>query len=204
VLKPESWAVLATAALGIAAAIVAFLRTPREQRFRVRAPTVEQRLAAAPPQSRAVIIRADRRRAFRRDLPWLIAALPLAAFALWFEDTRSDACATLFGVGRLRLVVWALIALPPLLVVSASVQTIRQVRSILRGGHWPPLDSAVYVDTLATSGPWVRLRAIGLLVLLVAALAMIAFGYWQAAAFASDGSLWQRISAFEAACVGHR
>jgi hypothetical protein len=68
-LKPESWAVIAVAAFGIVAAIFAFLRTPPEQRLRMRPPSLDERLAQAPPEARAVIIRADRRRALRRDLP---------------------------------------------------------------------------------------------------------------------------------------
>lgn len=200
-LKPESWAVIATAALGIVAAVMAFIRTPSAQRMRVMQPSLEQRLAESPPEARAVIIRADRRRAFRRDLPWLLAALPLLAFALWFEATRGDACASLFGVGRMRLVTWAFFTVPVLVVAVACLTTLRQTLAILRGGYWPPLDTPVYADTLATTGPRVRLRAIGLLVLMLAFLGMVAYGYLQSARFLDTGKIWHRVAQAELACT---
>ena len=200
-LRPESWAVVATAAAGIIAAFFAFLRTPPGQRMRVRPPSLEERLAEAPAEARAVIIRADRRRAFRRDLPWLLAAVPVAAFALWLSSTEGDACAALFGVGRMRLVVASFFVVPPLFVAMVLLQAARQAVSVLRGGYWPPLDTAVYIDTLATSGTRARLRAVGLLLASVLATAVLAYGYTWSAQFAGGGKLWERVAAKEAACA---
>ena len=200
-LRPESWAVIATAAAGIIAALFAFLRTPPEQRMRVRLPSLEERLAATHPDSRAVIIRADRRRALRRDLPVLVACVPVAAFALWLSFTQGDACAGLFGVGRMRLLVGALFVVPPVFAALALLQGVRQSLAVFRGGHWPPLDTAVYTDTLAIAGRLARLRAIGLVVLSVAALATLAYGYAGAAQFFGGDKVRDRIAATEAACA---
>jgi hypothetical protein len=203
-LRPESWAVIATAGFGIIAAVFAFARTPREQRLRVRAPTLQERLAQSPPEAKAVIIRADRRRALLRDLPWLLAALPLAAITLWNKATHGEACAELFGIGRQRLLVGSFFYAVPVLVVVASLLTARQAVSVLRGGYWPPLDTPVYTDTLATTGPRARLRAIALLVLLAAALPLLAIGYAQLAQLPNIGKLVLNADAPAAACVAKR
>ena len=203
-LRPESWAVIAVAIMGIIAAGFAFARTPREQRLRVRAPSLEERLAQAPPSAKAVIIRADRRRAFLRDLPWLLAALPLAAFAIWIKATRGDTCAELFGIGRQRLLVECFFTVVPLLVGVVCLFTIKQAVSALRGGYLPPLDMPQYTDTVATTGPRVRLRAITLIVLMAAALGMIAYGYAQLAQFAVPRKLIEQAGKSEAACVARR
>jgi len=201
-LKPESWAVLAIALFGIIAAGFAFARTPREQRFRVRAASVEERLAKAPPEAKAVIIRADRRRALLRDLPWLLAMLPLAAFAIWLQATRGDACAALFGVGRTRLLLVGFFIVAPLLALAVSALSASQAVSSLRSGYWPPLDAPQYADTLATAGPRVRKRAIAMLVLLLLLLAMLAYCYAQLGREGYVGKLIEWAGKSEATCAG--
>jgi hypothetical protein len=151
-----------------------------------------------------VIIRADRRRALRRDLPWLLAMLPLAAFAIWLKATHGDACAALFGVVRARLLVGSFFILSPLLAVAVSLLMARQAVSVLRGGYWPPLDTPQYTDTLATTGPRVRLRAIAMLALLPALLAMLAYSYAQLARGPGLGKLIQWSGKPEPACAARR
>jgi hypothetical protein len=204
VLKPESWAVLALAAFGIIAAVFAFARTPREQRFRVRRRSVEEMLADSPPAARAVIIRADRRRALLRDLPWLLALLPLAFFALWIQVTHGDDCAALFGVGRPRLLLAGFFFVAPLLALAVSLLTAGQAISALRSGYWPPLDTPQYRDTLATAGPLVRLRAVAMLALLPLLLALLAYGYAQLGREGSIGKLIEQVVKSEAGCVARR
>ena len=41
-LRPESWAVIGAALVGIVAAVMAFLKTPPERRFRVMRPDLER------------------------------------------------------------------------------------------------------------------------------------------------------------------
>ena len=200
-LKPESWAVIAVATFGIVAAVFAYLKTPPARRRRWLGPTAEERLAASPPGDRAVIIRADRRRAFRRDLPWFIALLPVAALAIWFEGTHGNPCASLFGVGRTRLALAAVMVMPPVLVAAAGAVAIVQAVRAFRGGYWPPLDTPVYTDTLAISGTKVRLRAVAVLLLFAALLALLAVGYVRSAEFLIEGKLGARLTQTEAKCL---
>ena len=176
-LKPESWAVIAVALFGIIAAVFAYARTPADQRNRLPPKNLEERLAASPPEARAVIVRADRRRALRRDLPLLISCVPLAAFAIWLHLTHGQECASLFGLPRLRLLVWSFFTVMPALLLFACLVSVRQAVSVLRGGYWPPLEMPQYVDTLAIGGRVARLRAISLLVMIALLLATMAYGY---------------------------
>lgn len=199
-LRPESWAVIAIACAGIIAAGFAYARTPPEQRRRVRQRSIEERLAASAPESRAVIIRADWRRALRRDLPWLLATIPLLAFAAWFEVTRGEACASLFGVSRTRIAVSTFFVAPPLMAIVAILVASWQAVAAFRGGYWPPLDRPTYADTLAVSGRAVKLRALGLLALSLLAAGLIAYGYARSAELFGTDKLWARLAATEARC----
>ena len=200
-LRPESWAVIATAAAGIALAVVAFIRTPPEQRLRVLRPDVEAQLKASPPEAQAVIIRADRQRALRRDVPILLLTLPVAALFLWIDATQGQACANLLGYNRMRIAIWLLLALPPLLVLAACFATAKQCLLVLRDGYWPPLDSPQYVDTLAVKGGAVRRRAILSLALLALVCATIGYGYVRFNSFPLTSKLLERVGAVEASCA---
>ena len=186
-LRPESWAVLGTALVGITAAVMAFLKTPPDKRLRLRAPTLQERLAACPPEEGARIVRGDWRRALRRDLPGLLALLPVLAFGLWLEATHGQACAVLFGWSRPRLVLVALAILVPLMVAVVGVHAIRQAIAVLRGGYWPPLDWAQYTDTLARGGRVARRRAIQVIVAFVLMLGLVAYGYVMFGRFTQGG-----------------
>jgi hypothetical protein len=198
-LRPESWAVIGTAVVGITAAVMAFLKTPPEQRLRVRVPTLEERLTACPPGEGARIVRGDWRRALRRDLPWLMAMLPLLAFGVWLEATQGQACAALFGWSRPRLMLVSVATLVPLMVAVAGVHAIRQAVAVLRGGYWPPLDWAQYTDTLARAGRTARWRAISMIVAFVLLLGVMGYGYLQFSQL-TQGKLWRGIEAAEADC----
>ena len=198
-LRPESWAVIGTAVVGITAAVMAFLKTPPEKRGRLRAPTIEERLAACPPEEGARIVRGDWRRALRRDLPWLIVFLPLAALSSWLTSTEGQECATLFGVGRFRLMVVGFLGVVPVLLMSSSLQVAYHAVLSLRTGYWPPLAWAQYRDTIARAGRAARYRAVAVLVFFALTVAMTVYAYAQFLS-AFDGKLWLRVASTEAAC----
>jgi hypothetical protein len=203
-LRPESWAVIAVALFGMIAAGFAYARTPADQRNRMPPRNLEARLAACPPEARAVIVRADRRRALRRDLPWLLLSVPMAAFAIWLQATHGNQCASLLGVTRLQLLVWSFFTVMPALLLFACVASARQALAVLRGGYWPPLDMPQYVDTLAIGGRVARLRAISLLVVIVLAVAMMAYGYVRLEQFPGVRKLLAAADASTAGCAAGR
>jgi hypothetical protein len=169
--------VLALALLAAVAAMMAFLKTPPGERFPRARRSLQERLAASPADAQAVILRGDWRRALRRDAPWLVAALPLALLAFWFEATRGDACAALFGASRTRIAVLGLVYGLPVLLALTAIPTLREGIRLIRGGHWPPLDSVPYVDTLAVAGPRIRLRGWVMCAALLLAFGLLAYGY---------------------------
>ena len=202
-LKPESWFILAVALLGMIAAVVAYLRTPADKRNRFSRPSAEELLAASAPADKAVIIRADRRRAYRRDLPQLVLLVPVAAVAMWIEVTHGNPCASLLGIGRTRLALGALFVIPPVLVLTALVVVIVPSVRALRGGYWPPLDTAVYRDTLAITGRKVRLRAFAALLLFGLLLPVLAYSYARVLGIFGPAEIRARLQQAEHRCLSH-
>jgi hypothetical protein len=200
-LRPESWAVIGAAVVGIVAAVMAFLKTPPERRFRVMRPDLEQQRVQCPPDERAVIIRADRARAFRRDLPWLLLTLPMAAFAMWWSATDGEACASLFGVGRPRLATFLVLTVVPFTIVLTMGLSLWQARAVLRGGYWPPLDTPLYQDALARGGAVARRRAWALIALALLILGVLAAGYPGLLRFFTTTQAWERMELAEARCL---
>jgi len=200
-LKPESWVVLAFALFGIVAAAFAYARTPADKRNRIGPPGIEERLAACAPADKAVVIRADWRRALRRDLPTLLLTLPCLAFTAWLRATKGDACASLFGLGRTSLVYYSFFVLVPVALLGTAVVAGLQAMRAWRGGYWPPLDTATYVDTIAISGPKVRMRAIALLALMALTVGVLAAGYAGFARFGGERFLGARMAAAQADCA---
>jgi hypothetical protein len=153
------------------------------------------------PTTAPALIRANPRRAFRRDLPWLVLLLPMFALSLWFGATQGDACASLFGIGRGRLLVAYVLLLSPLVIlVAGAVLGARAARS-LRSGYWPPLDSILYTDREAVTGTQARWRASAVLTLLGLCFILLAYVYARAAPYLGAQAFWQGLSAPEAACV---
>ena len=196
---------LVIALLGIVAAVLAFAKTPAELRFRspflTRKKSLEEQLAACPADQHPVIIRGDWRRALRKDLLKLLPILPLAALALWLKLARGTDCAMLFGLTQAKVAVLFLYIGPPVLVGLVCVVMLPEATAALRTGYWPPLDRAVYVDTLARGGRHARLRALGLIASLLLLVAVCAWGFIDTVASMQRGGTWARLTAEAAACT---
>ena len=173
----NTWVVIAFATLGVAAAIAAFIATPRERRYRV-VPRVslEEQLKNCPESAQAVIIKGNKRRALLKSAPYILVGFVLVGFALWNKNTSNPECVQLLGLSTAY--VWLLLlfyGLPigcfilSLLFVGTGIKTIKM-------GYFPPLESVVFRDTIAKKGTISKLRGFALITLPVFTLCVMYFG----------------------------
>ncbi len=80
------WIISGAAALSILACLIAFIKTPSDQRYRFLPLTLEERLASYQAKAQAVIIKANKKQAIINALPALCLALTLIAFDLWSKS----------------------------------------------------------------------------------------------------------------------
>jgi len=196
-----TWAIIAFAVLGIGAAIANFLKTPREQRYRgIPAPSIEERLKACPENAQAVIVRADKRRALLKAAPYFIFALPPTLFVLWLKTVSHPECARLLEINAaylsLLLMCYGLPIGLFLLSLSAFPTGIRTVRT----GYFPPLDAAVFSDTIAKKGPVSTIRGVVLLVLPILVLFLVSTGNDLYTSMASGKNMQQITEKMESKC----
>jgi hypothetical protein len=192
------WIIVALAVLGTGAAILAFLKTPRERRY--RGISLEERMQRYPPSAQAVIIKADRRRALRKTLPYVVCGLPPGLFVLWIGHTPHAGCETLLGVNAAYIAMLLLCYGLPVGLFLVSLSGARMGMRTLRTGYFPPLDAAVFAPTIATKGALARSRGAALIVLPFVMLYIISLGNDAYAAFAGGKSATQMIERLNAKC----
>jgi len=169
--------IIALATLGVAAAIVAFLRTPREWRYRGIPPvSLEEQMKGCPEDAQAVIIKGNKKRALVKSAPYIFIGVVLSGFSLLSKSTGSPECVKLLGVNTayisLLLFCYGLpfsILVTSLLFLGTGIKTIRT-------GYFPPLDSAVFRDTIARKGALSIFRGVVLLALPAFALFIVYLG----------------------------
>ena len=105
-----------------------------------------------------MIIKGDWRRALKREARWLPVLLPMATLAIWFDQTKREACASLFGIHRIEIAMAMLFYGFPIVFFLGSLFGVRIGLRLLQGDHWPPLDHVPFVDTLAKKGRVAHLR----------------------------------------------
>jgi len=153
------------------AAIVQFLRTPPEERYKLAFSKRDDRLLKAQLASGdAVEIAPQPRRAILRAIPWILLMAPYFAFGIYLSRLTDISCAELFGlpVSYLDLLVVSY-GIPLFLLIIALFNFLPFGLKVLKHGYLPPLDSVVFRRTIARRGAISRFRgAIGLLLPLVA------------------------------------
>jgi len=196
-----TWAIIAFAVLGIGAAIANFLKTPREQRYRgISAPTIEERLKACPESAQAVIITADKRHVLMKTVPYVVFALPPTLFVLWLKTLSHPECASLLGFNAAYLsLLLVCYGLPVGLFILSLSFFPRGIRTVTTG-YYPPLDTAVFNDTIAKKGPVSMIRGVVLLVLPILILFLVSAGSDLYTTMASGKSIQQIIEKMESKC----
>ncbi len=195
------WVIVAFAVLGIGAAIANFLKTPREQRYRIApAASLEEQLKRYPPSAEAVIIRADRKRALLQAAPYVIGVLPPGLFVLWLRHTPHPECERLLDVNAAYLSMLLICYGVPIGVFIASLSWVGMGMKAVRTGYFPPLDSALLADTIVRKSIQSRLRGAALLALPLVALYLVSLGNDAYAAFTGGKSARQITERLESKC----
>jgi hypothetical protein len=197
-----TWAVIGSAALGIAAAIIAFLRTPPERRYRVLSAyiSLEEQLKDCPESAQAILIKGNKKRALVKSAPYIFIGTILVGFSLWSKNTGNTECVRLLDINAayisLLLVCYALpvgFLVVSLLFFGTGVRTIRT-------GYFPPLDSTVFRDTIAKKGPVSTARGVVLLVLPIFAGFVVYLGNNAYTQIAGGKSMHEIVEKIEAKC----
>jgi hypothetical protein len=171
----STWIILGLAGLGIISAIIAFLKTPRNQRYRFSTPQIpiEERLATYPKSAEAVIIKADKKRfCLKVYLPFFIICGILLIFNYWSKHYFSPGteCAVTFRSYVSFIMVFYVI---PGSTLIFSVFIARIGLKILKTGYFPLLDSVVFKDTIAKKGMISKVIGISHLLYLLFSLGIV-------------------------------
>ncbi len=150
------------AGLSIIACIVAFIKTPSNQRFRFSTPQIpiEERLAACHKSAEAIIIKADKRRFLIRFLPAFIIALLFGFLNMWAKQFAQPQCVKLFAFSLGYISTIMMFYLVPLGCFAISVDSIRRGIKILKTGYYPLLDSVHFQDTISKKGLQSKLQGV--------------------------------------------
>lgn len=151
-----TWIVIGFSILGISAAIIAFLRTPKEKRglkasFR-RAISIEERLLEYPTKAEAVIIKGNKKLAQIKFAPALIFFLFFIGLAEWLKDLVALHCTRVFDINTVQLALFVACYAIPFGVLIISLFLLRTGIKTLKTGYYPPLETVVFADTIATKG----------------------------------------------------
>jgi hypothetical protein len=192
------WIIVALAVLAVGGAIVEFLRTPREQRYRGR--SLDEQLQRCPPSAEAVIIKADGRRALRKAATYIICIVPPALFMLWLKYTPHPECAQFLGVNGAYLAMLLVCYGLPVGFFLASVSLVGTGIRTLRTGYFPPLDSALFASAIARKGPLSRLRGAMLVAMPAVALYILVLGHDAYTEFSGGKSARQVIERLRSKC----
>jgi hypothetical protein len=158
----STWIILGLAGLGIISAIIAFLKTLRNQRYRFTTPQIpiEERLAACPKSAEAVIIKADKRRFLVRFVPALIVAVSYGFLNMWAKQFAEPQCAKLFAFSLGYISTVMMLYFMPLGLFVISIDSIRKGIKILKTGYFPLLDSVHFQDTISQKGIQSKLQGV--------------------------------------------
>lgn len=170
--------------LGISAAILAFLKTPKEKRgikaaFRLNY-SAEERLKECPAKAEAVIIKGGRWRYITNFAPAFIFLLFMFCINFLASAVQEKECIRLFGKNmallHLQFLLLQICYVIPVGFFILSLFTCRMGIKTIRTGYFPPLDSVVPIDTIAKKGFVSLLRGYLLTVLPILTVLLIYLG----------------------------
>lgn len=196
-----TWLVISFAVMGVAAAIAAILKTPREQWYRVTPPApLEEQLKTLPASAQAVIIKGDKRRALIKSAPYILIGIILAIFSIWSNNTSHPECVRLLGINPSYISLLLFCYGLPIGFLGASLADLVTGIKTVKTGRYPPLDSVVFRDTISRKGALSTFRGITLLALPIFALFMVYLGNNTYTAVADGRNMHEIVEKLEAKC----
>ncbi|MBI5612719.1 MAG: hypothetical protein HY942_06615 [Gammaproteobacteria bacterium] len=197
----STWLIISLAAMGVAAAIAAFLKTPRERRYRGTPPVpLEEQLKVLPVSTQAIIIKGNKRRALIKSAPYIFIGIVLVGFSLWSKSTNNPECVRLLGINAayISLLLFCY-GLPIVFLVVSLPYLVTGIKTI-KTGYYPPLDSVVFSDTISKKGALSTFRGITLLALPIFTLFVVYLGNNAYTAVAGGKNMHEIIEKLEAKC----
>lgn len=173
------WIIGGLAFLAVIAAITDFVRTPSSKRYKIITlrMSIEEQLQSYPPSAQAVIIRGSKRLWLIRNSPLLLFCIMSLGLILWQKSMADDACTYFMGLSSRHIaLLYICYALPSAIFVFGCV-CFKMALKALRSGYFPPLDSILFVDTIASKGLSSKIRSLMALMVLVCALWIIWIGH---------------------------
>ena len=162
-----TWAVIGVAFLGIVAAIVAFLKTPPEKRYRVFYPyiSLDEQLKACPESAQAVLIKSNKKRALVKSVPYIFIATMLVGFSLWSKSKGNPQCVRLLDINATYISLLLVCYVLPVGFFIVSLLLFGTGMKTMKTGYFPPLDSVLFRDVIAKKGIASTTRGVVLLAL---------------------------------------
>lgn len=200
-----TWIIVGLAALGIGAAIIHFLRTPKNLRYRLfskRMP-IEERVKRYPPSAGATIIRANRQRAMADGAVWLLLFLVASAplLLLKFRNTATKAaCYRIleFNIEYLSVLSFCY-SLPAVALMGTAYMAWLGWKS-LRSGYFPPLDCSFPQDRIAVRGWRATVGSVCCMLSLLLGIAVLYLGHTGFQAITHSAPMKEVVARIEKEC----
>lgn len=181
----QSWLIVIVSLFGVLIAIVAFIRTPVSERYRMfsNAKSIDERLASYPESANAVLVKGNWKRAIFESFPFYLYALFAIAVSLYLRSVADEQCVHLFGINSVILTLALFCYAVPLGVLLISLLYLRTGIKAVQTGYFPAIDSSQLVDTIATKGLVSSIRGYVLVVMPIVSLGLVFFGYYMFSEF---------------------
>jgi hypothetical protein len=197
----STWLILALAVIGVTAAIAVFLKTPKEKRYRGSPPVpLDEQLKSLPASAQAVIIKGNKRRALIKSSPYFLIGIVLAGYSMWIKDMSHPECMRLMGINASYISLLVLCYGLPIGIFLASLAHVGNGIKTLKTGRFPPLDAAVFNDTISRKGASSVFRGVLLLALPVFSLFLMYLGNSAYSEIAKGKNMHEITESLEAKC----
>ena len=133
-------------------------------------------MKACPESEQAVLVKGNKKRALIKSAPYIVIGTLLAGFSLWYKNTGHPECVRLLDINAAYISLLLVCYVLPVGFLVVSFQLFGTGMKTMRTGYFPPLDSAVFRDTIAKKGLLSTTRGIVLLVLPVFAGLVVYLG----------------------------
>lgn len=175
----SSWVIGGIAFLAVIAAITAFVRTPSSERYKIVTPhkSIEKQLQSYPPSTQAVIIRSNKKLWLTKNSPLLLFCIMSLGLILWQKSMAGDACAGFMGLSSMHIALLYICYVLPVAVFVFGCVCFKMALKALRSGYFPPLDSILFVDTIASKGVLSKIMGLLALMIFICALWIIYVGH---------------------------